>query len=143
MTNKTEKPKRKRGRPKKNEAIVQQTVVEQPKEENLNVQWWANIHYINSGVDIKAGSVMIAIPEQTFSITPMYEETLTPGWNNVKGAIMSGVYVIEDSVTGPITNHSLSAETVESWLENLEFASWSFPTVGGKYIIKDLIKQYV
>ena len=143
MTNKTEKPKRKRGRPKKTEAIVQQTVVEQPKEENLNVQWWANIHYINSGVDIKAGSVMMAIPEQTFSITPMYEETLTPGWNNVKGAIMSGVYVIEDSVTGTKTNHSLSGETVESWLENLEFASWSFPTVGGKYIIKDLIKQYV
>ena len=61
MTNKTEKPKRKRGRPKKTEAIVQQTVVEQPKEENLNVQWWGNLYYINSGVDMQAGSVMIVV----------------------------------------------------------------------------------
>ena len=145
MTAVKNKPKRKRGRPKKSETVAKQepvleTKVDTASSESLNQVWGASIYYTDGYMNMEAGRFTFHTPSKDMSIDPMFEERKTAGWNNLVLALRGGVYQSTDSVTGTVVHHTLGSENPVTWMENIETASWNFG--GGTYTIKDLNKRY-
>ena len=142
MTTTENKPKRKRGRPKKVETVAKQEPVVESKinTSQLNQVWGGSIYYTDAYGTMEAGRFTFHSPSKDMRIDPMFEDRKTAAWNNLVLALRGGVYQSTDSVTGTVVNHALDSENPVTWIENIETATWNFG--GGTYTAKDLNKRY-
>ena len=142
MTTTENKPKRKRGRPKKSETEVKQEPIAVANTKQLNQVWTADIYFNNGAYEIEAGRFTFRIPSKEMSIYPMSVDSKPASWTNFEAVVRGGIYDYLDSTTGTISSYVLESSNPnpEVWIENIEGAKWTFS--GHTYIMKHLSRRY-